>query len=90
MKNDENNSSPHPSKMVQKLGLTLGAMVTEPEHIDFVEQVFKRMESDDVARAWLMGMNPHLDDKSPLLEILAGNGRSVMGAVKAYEDGAFA
>lgn len=38
-------------------------------------------------RAWLMGMNPHLDDLSPAEEIRDGNYRAVMAAARAYGAG---
>ena len=38
-------------------------------------------------RAWLMGINPHLDDMSPAEEIRDGNFRAVMAAARAYGAG---
>ena len=38
-------------------------------------------------RAWLMGMNPHLDDASPAERVLAGEYKEVMAAARAYSAG---
>lgn len=38
-------------------------------------------------RAWLMGINPHLDDVSPAEEVRDGNYRAVMAAARAYGAG---
>ena len=43
-------------------------------------------EADDayVARAWFIGMNPQLDDDSPIEQLAAGNARAVLAAARAY------
>ena len=38
-------------------------------------------------RAWLMGINPHLDDTSPAEAIRDGDYRAVMAAARAYAAG---
>lgn len=38
-------------------------------------------------RAWLMGVNPHLDDVSPAEAIRDGDYRAVMAAARAYAAG---
>lgn len=48
-----------------------------------------RSESPNVARAWCLGMNPHLSDANPLVEIGAGRGLGVLAAARAYRDGSF-
>lgn len=43
-------------------------------------------EADDahVARAWFIGMNPQLDDDSPVEQLAAGNARAVLAAARSY------
>ena len=45
---------------------------------------------DSLARCWMIGSNPHLDDTPPLVAIAEGRYTDVEQAAKAYEDGAFA
>ena len=45
---------------------------------------------DSLARCWMIGLNPHLDDVPPLLAISEGRYADVEQAAKAYETGAFA
>ena len=45
---------------------------------------------DSLARCWMIGLNPHLDDTPPILAIAAGRFDDVEAAAKAYEEGAFA
>ncbi len=54
------------------------------------DQIHREMESDDIFRAWMLGMNPHLDDRNPLIELLAGNVNGVLSAFRAYMRGDFA
>ena len=54
-------------------------------------QVFSLInEADgaDVARAWFIGMNPELDDDSPVEQLAAGNSRSVHAAARSYVNAA--
>ncbi|MFD3503475.1 XRE family transcriptional regulator [Streptomyces sp. NPDC058676] len=44
-------------------------------------------ESLSTARAWLIGMNPQLNDEAPLTVIAEGRYRDVMVAARAYVDG---
>lgn len=48
------------------------------------------VDSDDVhvARAWFLGMNPHLDDSSPIDALVAGRAREVIAAARTYANGA--
>lgn len=41
-------------------------------------------DGEAVARAWMIGMNPHLGDQAPLVAIGAGRIRDVEEAAKAY------
>lgn len=44
-------------------------------------------EGPDVARAWMIGMNPLLGDSSPIEEIAEGRGPEVLAAVRIYLEG---
>lgn len=47
-------------------------------------------EADDihVARAWFLGMNPNLNDHSPIEALAAGRAREVVAAARAFVNGA--
>lgn len=52
-----------------------------------VFQVFELLltvESESVARAWFMGMNPQLADSSPAEALADGQARTVLAAARAY------
>lgn len=44
------------------------------------------VEESLVARAWFMGMNPLLDDMSPVEALAGGQARLVLAAARAYVD----
>lgn len=44
-------------------------------------------ESDDIARAWFIGANPHLDETPPYLAIRDGRYDSVIAAAAAFVEG---
>lgn len=46
--------------------------------------ILRRAECADTARAWMIGMNPLLEDKNPIDEIGHGNGRNVLAAARTY------
>lgn len=53
-------------------------------------QVFSVINQEDsrhVARAWFVGMNPQLDDRSPAEAIREGDVRAVMVAARAFAAG---
>ncbi|MFD9400254.1 XRE family transcriptional regulator [Streptomyces sp. NPDC060011] len=50
-------------------------------------QLIQDAESLYTARAWLIGMNPQLNDEAPLTMIAEGYFRDVMVAARAYVDG---
>ncbi|MBT2370232.1 XRE family transcriptional regulator [Streptomyces sp. ISL-10] len=52
-----------------------------------VFQLIQDAESLYTARAWLIGMNPQLEDEAPLVVIADGRYRDVMVAARAYVDG---
>lgn len=55
-------------------------------------QIIRKAEGADIARAWMIGMNPHLEnhqgessvDGNPIFEIGLGYGRDVLTAARAY------
>jgi hypothetical protein len=49
-----------------------------------VFELLTSVDSPDVARAWFMGMNPQLDDASPVEALSDGRSRDVMVAARAY------
>ncbi|MEU1626148.1 XRE family transcriptional regulator [Streptomyces sp. NPDC020096] len=52
-----------------------------------VFQLIQDAESLYTARAWLIGMNPQLEDEAPAKVIADGRFRDVMVAARAYVDG---
>jgi hypothetical protein len=50
-------------------------------------QLLLSADSSHVARAWLVGMNPQLDDDAPADAIREGRFREVLSAAKAYVAG---
>ncbi|MFT4136696.1 hypothetical protein [Microbacterium sp.] len=49
-----------------------------------IAQVLSEVEPDEVVRAWFMGMNPQLDDESPVEALREGRGRDAMAAARAF------
>lgn len=52
--------------------------------------LIQSVEGQHVARAWMIGMNPHLNDLSPILAIQGGHGRDVLVAARVYLGGVYA
>ncbi len=75
-----------------KSGLTTVALKTEDERrLRDAFHVFSLIEEADdayVARAWFLGMNPQLDDETPIEYLAAGNARAVLAAARAYVNAA--
>lgn len=44
-------------------------------------------ESDSVARAWFIGANPRLGERSPAMALREGDEREVLAAAKAFVEG---
>ena len=75
---------------------TVGRWISEPERTPRFEtetrlraayQVFRlvqTVEASPTVRAWFMGMNPQLDDRSPAEAIRDGDARDVMAAARAF------
>jgi hypothetical protein len=60
------------------------------ERLRIAYQVFRLLlaeESKFTIRAWFIGLNPQLNDESPLLAIQEGRFQEVMVAAKAYVAG---
>lgn len=49
-----------------------------------IVQVLADVEADEVVRAWFLGMNPQLEDISPMEALAAGRVRDVLGAARAF------
>ena len=49
-----------------------------------VFSLIEEVDDADVARAWFLGMDPQLDDESPIEQLAAGNARAVLAAARAY------
>ncbi|WP_298863401.1 hypothetical protein [uncultured Microbacterium sp.] len=41
-------------------------------------------DDEDVARAWFLGMNPQLDDDSPVERLAADDARAVLAAARSF------
>jgi hypothetical protein len=52
-----------------------------------VYSMLKPVDSDPTIRAWFMGMNPQLDDRSPAEAIAEGDLRAVLAAARAFRAG---
>jgi hypothetical protein len=63
---------------------------TAEERLRVAYQVFRLLlteESKHTIRAWFIGLNPQLNDESPIMVIRAGRFQEVMVAAKAYVSG---
>jgi hypothetical protein len=67
----------------------IAALLTPEQRADVVRvfQLIAAREGEPLARAWMLGMNPHLGDENPILVIRDGRTREVEGAARAYLDG---
>jgi len=77
-----------PDDMVQMFGYVLGSALmntaTDPAGALWTAKQIQESMGDHMFRAWMIGMNPFLDDRTPLLELLDGNITGVVAAHKAY------
>lgn len=53
-------------------------------HAFHIVQVVAEVESEEVVRAWFMGMNPQFDDQSPLETLREARSLDVMAAARAF------
>ncbi|MFE9448337.1 hypothetical protein [Streptomyces sp. NPDC006739] len=73
----------------RQFGPKVAALLTPEQQADAV-QVFRLIadrETEAIARAWMIGQNPHLGDQPPILAIRDGRAHDVEGAARAYLDG---
>lgn len=60
------------------------------ERLRVAYQVFRLLQTEEskhTVRAWFIGLNPQLNDESPVMVIRAGRFQEVMVAAKAYVAG---
>ena len=53
----------------------------------YVFQTILESDSDDIARAWFIGLNPQLDDVAPADVLRDGDVTAVVAAAKAFVSG---
>jgi tRNA(His) 5'-end guanylyltransferase len=90
-----NGSGPEQRALVYRLGYPVGKALLDTAlkpagPLWAAEGIRDAFGDDDLFRAWMIGMNPHLDDGNPLTELLAGNVGKVQAAHRAYMRGDFA
>lgn len=78
---------------------TVGRWMSEPQRqprqkheralrdVYLVFQEVNKVEAAPTVRAWLMGMNPQLDDLSPAEALAEGRRRDVLAAARAFASG---
>lgn len=74
------------------LGPSLAARLTTADQQATAARILTLLadrEGPAVARAWMVGLNPLLDDRSPLAVIAAGRAEDVMTVAHAYLNGAW-
>jgi uncharacterized protein (DUF2384 family) len=63
------------------------------DRVDLLEMVWSsltRLYDTEAARAWLLGVNPHLGDRRPIDLIRDGRAEELMRAIRAERAGTFA
>jgi uncharacterized protein (DUF2384 family) len=63
------------------------------DRVDLLEMVWSsltRLYETEAARAWLLGVNPHLGDRRPIDLIRDGRAEELMRAIRAERAGTFA
>jgi tRNA(His) 5'-end guanylyltransferase len=65
----------------------LVGLMDTPEKEECVRQVFEIIGNDDLARAWIIGMNPFLDDLAPATRIGGGFFEDVLAAARIFQNG---
>lgn len=63
------------------------------EKVDLLELIWSsllRLYEPEAARAWLLGMNPHLGDRRPIDVVRAGRTEDLMRAIRAERADSFA
>ncbi|MGQ4343568.1 hypothetical protein [Streptomyces sp. SAS_275] len=75
------------------LGEPLTDRLTDAVQREAAHRIFQQIaaqEEASTARNWMIGMNPHLDERAPILAIADGQATDVEAAARAYLDGAWA
>lgn len=49
-----------------------------------IVEILSEVEPDEIVRAWFMGMNPQLDDESPVEAVRDGRAHEAMAAARAF------
>jgi hypothetical protein len=62
----------------------LAALLTDDDHRRQLLDIRDLIDDDDLARAWLIGMNPALYDRSPLGAIADGHGEAALIAARDF------
>jgi hypothetical protein len=78
------------AQLVDRLGSNLAARLTTSEQQATAHRILQQLadrEDPATARAWMIGMNPHLDDQAPILAIAEGRGQDAEAAARAYLNG---
>ncbi|WP_405824167.1 hypothetical protein OG705_29030 [Streptomyces sp. NBC_00838] len=73
--------------LAEILGPSLAALLTTPQQQHEARHLFTlvaQTEGGDIARAWLIGENPHLGDQAPINAIIRGHGADAHHAALAY------
>jgi hypothetical protein len=73
-----------------QFGARVAALLATPEQQQAAHRTFRLIadvEGEAIARAWMIGMNPHLNDRAPLLAIRDGHGKDAEVAARAYLNG---
>lgn len=83
--------------LVENLGRKMVLHVSDGRSIGETAETFRaarevltliaEAEGDEMARAWIIGMNPHLGDESPILALKEGRALEVFRAARAYLNG---
>jgi len=66
------------------LGPALASLLTDDVQRQQLFDIRELIDDDKLAWAWLIGMNPILDDQSPLGFIAAGCGAEAMSAAREF------
>lgn len=76
-----------PKTIRDRMWPALVGLLDTPEKEECVRQVFEIIGDDDLAKAWIIGMNPFLDNLSPMTKISGGFFEDVLSAVRLYQSG---
>lgn len=90
---DANRDDPEARFLATQFGPRIATLLATPSQradavlaYDLIASSYQR-DGDSIARAWMVGMNPHLDEQSPIDAIAAGLGDAVLAAARAEARG---